>query len=412
MSNTPSGVSGFSRVDIIGNEDLFPDEGFEFKPGKTKLTNSYKMSEDSPFTNTVKQSMAPKSEEQRVMEAQMPNMIRTERLCTKTAANAIATGNIGELRPLHSQIAKECVQKQLKQQLIMKEQTRAARMKDEAHWAQVEQAEAEATTAFLNRNDNSKREQQKQLAAVYQRELRLHKAKAQAQADLEKEEAEKLLRIQQQEEAVEKEKARKKKEEEKKALEEFERTNGTLLNRKKRQQEEEKVLMEHVQREQEQIEAQKREREEHLAKIRDEKEKRREKIFQIQSKKFLEIKAKNERIIDTAASELAAREEAMRIAEIEKRAQMKKQRNEDWKMSLRLKQQKLEEEKNRPKTPIIDDKYDEERAFEEVTRKEEMKRLRDAQLRQIAERKLREAREREEDMKLTNCYFLKDNDDW
>lgn len=405
-------TSGFSRVDILGNEDLFPNEGFEFKPGKSKLTNSYRMSEDSPFTNTVKQSMAPKSEEQKVMEEQMPNMIRSERLCTKTAANAIATGQIGELRPLHSQIAQDCVQKQLKQQLIMKEQTRAARMKDDAHWAQVEQEEAEATHAFLNRNDNSKRDQQKQLAEVYKRELRLHKQKALEQQEIEKAEAARIAKIQAEEAAAEKEKARKKKEEEKKALAEFEKTNGSLLNRKKRQQQEEAAIEAAVQKEKEQIEAQKAEREAHLQKIREEKEKRREKIFQIQSKKFLELKAKNERIINTAASELAEREEAERLAEIERKQQMRKQRNEDWQNSLKLKAQREEEKKNRPKTPIEDDKYDEERAFEEVTRREEMKRLREAQLRQIAERKAREAKEREEELKPQSCYFLKDNDDW
>lgn len=403
--------SGFARVEVLGSEDLFPNEGFEFKPGKTKLTNSYRVSEDSPFVSTIHHSINATTEEQKVMEKQMPQMIRTERLCTKAAATAIATGTEGELRPLHSQIAAEAVLKERQQQVYMKEQTRIARMKDEQLWAEIEQQEADATRAFYNRNDTSKRESQQQLAAIYQQEFALHKKRQEEQMRIEKEEADRIAKVQAAEEAAEKEKARKKKEEEKARLIEFEKLNSTMLGKKKKLQEEEREIEKRVQKEHEQQEQQQLANERRLAKIREEKNRRREKIIEIQTKRLEEMNKKVDTTLENAVSEIAAREEKQRLAEIEKREAMRKQRHDEWQQSLKLKEERLLAAKNKPKTPIQDDPDEEARQFEALTRSQNMKRLREAQKKQIEERKMREQKELEENLKTpSSCYFLKDND--
>ena len=405
-------TSGFSRVDIIGQEDLFPNEGYEFKPGRSKLTNSYRVSEDSPFAPTFRHKINDKTEEQKVLEQQMPQMIKTDRLCTKAAATAIRTCIDGELMPLHSSIAEQAVLKERQQQIYMNEQRKLAQMKDEARWAEIEQQEADATRAFYNRNDTSKRDAQRQLAEVYQNELTLHKRRIQEQQNIEKQEAEQRAKVQAAQEAAEKEKARQKKDEERKRLLEFEKLNGTMLQRKKQRQLAEMEIDKRVQKEHEQIEAKNQARQEYLQKIKDEKNKRREKIIQMQAKKLLEMQKKQDTTLENAVSELQKREEAERQAEIQKRKDMVKQRHDEWQESLKLREEKKLAEKNRPKTPEIIDYDEDAREFERLTRIEEMKRLRAAQKKQIEERKAREQKELEENLKPYNSFFLKDDDEW
>ena len=405
-----SATSGFSRVDIIGQEDLFPNEGYEFKPGRSKLTNSYRVSQDSPFAPTFHHKINDKTEEQKELERQMPQMIRTDRLCTKAAATAITTCFDGELYPLHSNIAEQAVLKERQQQIYMKEQTKLARMKDEQRWAEIEQQEADATREFYNRNDNSKREAQKRLADIYKNEFTLHKKRQEEQAAIERQEAEQRAKVQAAQEAAEREKALAKKEKERQQLLEFEKTNGTMLQRKKIRQQQEMEIEKRVQKEHDDQEAKAQARQEYLNKIKEEKNKRRERLIELQTKKLNEMQKKRDTTLENAASELQKREEEERLAEIEKRKNMVKQRHNEWQQSLKLREEKRLAEKNRPRTPIIDDGAEYEREFERLTRAEEMKRLREAQKKQIEERKAREQKELEENLKPQSCYFLKDSE--
>ena len=92
---------------------------------------------------------------------------------------------------------------------------------------------------------------------------------------------------------------------------------------------------------------------------------------------------------------------------------MVKHRHIEWQESLRLREEKCFAEKNRPKTPVTYDNYEYEQEFMRVTHAEEMKRLREAQKKQIEERKAREQKELEENIKTpASCYLLKDSDEW
>ena len=407
--------SGYARVDILSQEDLFPNEGYEFPPtARQKLTNSYKVSEDSPFTSTVPHKMVDKTEEQKVLEKQVPEIIRTERLCTKAAVKAIATPTTGELRPLHSNIVDQAVFKEREKQMLMNEQIRIARMKDEAKWADDEQREAEATRAFLNRNDNSRRLRQQALATTYKNEIALHKKKEQEELAIEKKEADKNAKIQAEITAKEREAARKKKEAERKMVEEFERTNGTMLNRKKLRQQQEMEIDKRVEKEHQEIEAKQQAREAYVKKCKEEKNRIRERNIQQQTKILLEMQKKRDNTLENAVSELTQQQEQERLAEIEKRKMMAETRHRDWQVSLKQIQAKKEaerKEKLKPDFTTTDD--DDYRTAEEIQRREKERRLRQAQLKQIQERKEREAKERQEQLnEKANYYFLKDDDEW
>ena len=402
--------SGFARVEVLNQQDLFPNEGFEFIPGKTKLTNSYKVSEDSPFTTQFHHSMAPATEEQQVIDKSMPQMIKTERLCTRAAAIAISTGTDGELRPLHSEIAREAVLKERQAQVQLKEKLRIARMKDEAHWAEIEQQEADATTAFLNRNDNAKRTAQRNLANVYMNELTLHKKREQQQLAEERAEAERNAAIQAEEDRKLAEKLKAKREKDRARNEELKILNDRLLKRKQIRREQEAKEAAIIAADAAKLEEERQAREERARTIRAEKDKRRERLITIQGKKLAEINARQNKAAEITESEYAKRQEADRIAREQAALEARRQRHDEWLESVRIREEKKREMRNRPATPTYLDPADEERDFEEKTRAEAQRRLREAQLKQIQERRAREEAERLENSKPQSCFFLKDNE--
>ena len=404
--------SGFARVDILSQEDLFPDQGYEFKNGKTKITNSYKVSTDSPFTTNVPHKIADKTEEEKIIEKQMPDLIRTERLCTIAEAKAIAAPVDGELRPLHSKIVAQAVYKERQQQMTMNEQRRIAKMKDDAKWVDAETREAEATCEFYKTNGSDKRAKQQRLAEIYKKEIALHKKHEQDRLALEKEEAERDAKIQAEAEQREKEALRKKKEEERKRVTEFEKLNTSLLNRKKLRMQQEHEIDLRVQKEKEQQEAQQAARAEYLQKIKDEKNRLRERNIMRQAKILQEMQKKEDTTLENAQSEIALREEQERQAEVEKRRQMMIRRNMDWKKSLKARETKDADERRRKmESPFSDDGSEDYRAAEAISRKENERKIRAAQARQIQERKAREAKERQQELSEgANYYFLKDNE--
>lgn len=403
--------SGFARVDLLTHEDLYPNEGYQFPPGKTKSTNSYRVSGESPFNATVVYPVVPKSEEEKVLSNQMDQMIRTESLCTKTAATAISTGKDGEVYPMHSHVAKEAVLKERKQQIMLKEQLKIAKMKDDAHWSEVEQEEAKATTAFLNSNANKKRMQQQNLASIYKRELDLHKLKEKQAEDEEKAEADKLAELQRLDDEKEQEKLRLKRIEDQKRTEEYKILNEKLLNKKKNKVAEERAAQKLLEAEHAKIDEERAERAQRDIAIREAKNNRRQRLIDMQSMKLAEILEKNRKEESETQSAFQRHLELQEQARKDKQRLAREQMHNDWQLSLKLKQERLLAEKNRPRTPIEPDPAEDERNMAELVRKENMKRLRDAQLRQMAERRAREERERQEELNSTSqAYFLKDNE--
>lgn len=404
-------ASPYARTDILSQPDLHPTQGYMFPPrARPKMTNSYKVSEDSPFQSWHKTSMVPESEEHKVLEESLPELIRTEQLCTRAAKAAISTGTNGELRPLHSQIVQDAVVKERKQQILMKEKVTLARMKDEAHWADVERAEGESTQKWLTTDDGRKRRNQQALAETYLNEIALLKKRQEAEAQRDREEAAELQRL----ERLEAEKEKKRQEQQRKINEErrkeFQQRNNELLMRRANRLEADDAEERRIAKEHEEVERRMAEREEKTRKAREERNRNRERMIDAQSKRLADLKAKEQNSNQIAESELAKRDEARRKADLERREQMKQERHQDWLESRRIKELRMAQ-KTVEEEPV-DKSAEEAEEFERLMRRKKEQRLRDVQKMQMAEQRARAKREEEEMYAPGDQFFLKENEWW
>jgi hypothetical protein len=405
--------SGYVRsVDIIGQEDLFPSEGYAFPPGKTKLTNSYRVSRDSPFSTHLNVPLVHHSDEDATIERSRPSLIRLERLCTRTAAAAISSPTDGELRPLHSRIAEQAVLKERKAQLALKEDLRLARMRDEMHWADVERLEAETSKALVGEDERAKRAAEQGLAAVYNRELELHAAAKAEEARLEQEEAEKLTKEYSIAERKEREAREAKKAESRARAEESRLGNSGLLERKARERDEARAEEDRIAREHAELEEQQQQREARVKKARADKDGARERIISAQVRRLAAERAG--RGEDEVTDSQVERNKVAAIKKEEERvSKMRQEEAQGWKEFCLQKDEKLVEDKKRRLAPeeLPPDARENERQAEERMRRIGAKRLQGAQLQQIAERKAREAEEAQRNREGSAMFFLKDEDE-
>lgn len=397
-----SGMSGYVRsVNVLGNEDMFPTEGYQFPPHmRQKITNSYRVSQDSPFFTSKSAPVVPTNNEQKVLSKSIDSIIKTERLCTRAAVNAIAFPTDGELRPLHSKIVNEAVLKERNAQLQIKEQLRIARMKDEAHWSEVEQNAAEESAKLLGKDIQKKKEQEKQLAAVYQKELTLHKQKKEEELEQDKAEAQKIYEIQQEENEREKRRLEAIKLENKKRLDEFKKTNSSLLQKKQKEQAIQREEAKKIQKEHEEDEERMAQREALVQKAREEKNYRRDRLILTQTKQLAELRANEEKKTNIAASQLETYYAQERLRKKRHDEQIKKEMKDAWRESLRNKDLKILEEKERTyqedEKYMRNDDYDYLQDVEKQMKKKKMDTLRKMQEKQIEEKNAREQKELQE----------------
>jgi hypothetical protein len=406
--------SGYVRsVGIIGNEELFPTEGYAFPPNKTKLTNSYRVSRDSPFSAQLNVPFVPKSEEQAIVDNSRRPFIRTERLCTRAAVNAIAVPLEGELRPLQSKIAQEAVLKERAEQLRLKEQLRVARMKDEAHWTEVEREEARSTSALLGSDAAEKRENMKNLSRLYDRELELHAQIKAKEAERDRIETEQRAEI----ERLDNEKDRKEKEAKRNELRERIREsqagNTTLLERKKKIIEKVRAEDAIVQSQHAEIEAKQLEREQFMEQNRRDKDQRRERLISAQTKKLAEMKANSDERAANAESELEKRYLEEKQREEEKKLKQRMEDARSWTEFCSQKEAQLEAARRSKRERVAPEPApgDEEEALDAALRKRRNRKCQEIQMSQAEQRKTRESQDDQERAKwATSMFFLKDED--
>ena len=404
--------SGFARVGILGQEDLFPNEGTDFPVDQPKQTKSYLVSYDSPFYGKVNLPLVPPDEEKKVIEKNLPTATRTELMCTRAAAKAIGAVGPGELRPLNSQIVTETINKDRQAQLQLRDEIRVARMKEEDHWQEVEHAEALATKNIEKSLFGSKRAQQEKLAASYREQFRLHDARIAAEKAEAAAEYEKIKELQALDNQKELERQKKLKLIAEERRKEFQAKNTELLQKRQKRIEEDLeqeriVAKQHAEQEalMEQRELAVRKRREQLNQVRD-------RIISQQTKRLVQIQEQERKVEKETQSEVSQREEARRKAEEQKKIEMARQRNAEYREYLRNKDEaKMNEVCDDNKYNINDN--DDAQKVEDQMRKKRLKTQQAYLIAQIQARKEAEQKLREEELKTpSTSYFLKDDEEW
>lgn len=409
--------SGFARVSVIDQQDLFPHEGYEFPADAAASikppTNSYRISEDSPFTNKFQHSSAWRAPTPDAISQCMNTMMKTERVCNMVASKAISTPSDGELRPLHSQIATEAIKKEREVQMRVREQMKIQSMKDEAYWAQLEHEQGLQTHQVHTNYKSLIKSQQKSLARDYENQFALQRKRRQEEQEQERQELEKLKQLQKEEDEKEKQRQARLKQIAEERKKEFQAKNEEILNRRKirieKELEEEKI----IQKQHEEAEERQQLRQTWEKQRRDEKNRMRDRIIADQTKRLAEIKAKETKFQAAAESDVAKRDEERRQAEIQKRKDMTLQRNREYREFV--KQKELAKSQKKEVVPDFT-KTDEDdyRAAEEQIRAKRMKSLRLVQQEQARQRKEKERQERQDQLNEATTgdtmYFLKDSE--
>lgn len=402
--------SAYARTYVLGQDDLFPNEGYEFKPtAKPKRTKSYKVSEDSPFNNTEDVKVVKKLKEDKVIKKNRKDIMRTELLCTRTAKKAIAAPTPGELRPINSIIAAKAIQKERDEQIKLRQKLKVAKMQDEAYWEEVEQNEGTATLKINKAIEAQRHYDQKDLADDYRRQFAEHK-KIKDEEEREKvREAERIELVQREEEQKERLRKIQLRELARERNHEFQLRNDELLQRKEKRIEDdidnEKILAkQHAEVEQ------RMEERERLAKFRrDEKNRIRNELIDKQAKQLKELKEKQQRSDHIAESELTKREEARRRAEARKKKEMEKDRNREWLDYQRKKDTRLTDYVETPDFDTNDD--DTARDYDAKIRKQLTSKLQKDQFNQMMQRRQQEQQAlKDSRRKKDNMFFLKDNE--
>ena len=403
--------SGYARVDILGQQDLFPDQGYEFPPNaRVPLqTRTYKVSEDSPFNCTSNQKMIQKSKEDKQIKKQTKQWMITDQLCTRAAVRAIATPTPGELREINSRIAAEAVQKERNEQIRAREQIKLARRKDEAYWTRVEQNEGLSTKTIGETIAFRKQQTQRALADDYKQQFALHAKVKEEEKRQEQLEVQKMRQM----EAEDAEKERKRQETLRQVARErnreFQKRNEELMQRKEKRIEEDLAAEKIIRKQQEENQRRMEERALFEKTRRDEKNRIRNNLIEKQAKQLAELKAKQQRNDDITISEIEKREEAERQRRLKRIEDMKTERNRDWLAYQRTRDMRYMDKQETPDFVNYDD--DAVRAADAMFRRKRQATLRQEQLRQIDERKKREQAELEESRRAPdNMFFLKDNE--
>lgn len=402
--------SGYARTNVLGQEDLFPREGFPPQSRDvSKRIHNYKDSEDSPFNIPKTEKMITPSHVDEVINKNRKKMMETERNCTRTAAKALAMPTPGELRVVNSEVAKQAIRKDLDEQVKLKEKIRIAQMKDDDRWVNLENEQISNTISI---NDNiafKKTRTQQNLAKEYRHQLDLHRQAKEEEKRQDQIEALKIreeLRRQDLEERIRQEKLRQIAHERKK---EFQKRNDELLQRRQKKIEDDIEAEKILAKQKAEVDQRMEERAEFERKRRENKNMIRNRLIENQSKRLAETMARQQRTQNNAESEVAKREEAERKRQIQRRKEMAQERNRDWLKSQRERDLKITNKVEEP--DFYGDDDEELRRAEAYYRRKKLLALQSDQKKQILERKKKED---DEDYirkhYYDNQYFLKDEE--
>jgi len=375
--------SGYMNVDVLTNQDLFPDEGYQFPPSKArKPTNTRESSTQNPLNNKINDQAIEIAKEKIGSPIQPPappvdqtvHVDRTKR--GKYILESTIKTRTKQIQ-YHEEMEKYKKEANKTNDVILEEQLRIA--KEEA--LKEEQKQHNQTT---------------QLAQAYTQQLQAVNERKAKEREAEKKYEEQLLEADRRAMAEEEEKKRKNKEIQKERREEFERKNQELLEARKtrhqRELEEEKRLQKESAEDQERRAARAQEDE----RRRLEKTKMRARVVERQAKNLETMKSKIDTREAIAESEAQKNAEKAEAAKIEKKRKAEEERRNDLQ---KLQKENMLNEKKVTKKPfplqVPEQDADE---FAQIQKKNETKRYKLIQAKQMEILKQKEKEEKEQEL--------------
>lgn len=370
--------SGFTNVDIIGNEDLFPEEGYEFIPHPpTQSTKDRYVSVDFPLNSTINTTKLPTNNmpqpPEPVIDVPMPKMKSHRRKYIYDTTIAVR-------------------KKQMDYKTQLAEYNREMREYEKADEANIIKIAKEAVQKEEEKHKNDKAN----LRANYEEQIKDHKRQIKRAQQEEQMEVEKMREA----EAAQRELDRQK--EEKEAMvkqtyrDEFLKRNAMLQKMKATRHEREKEEEREIARQAESLSATREARAKREEEIRLEKTKRREIVVELQAKALAQQKKKIDDFQEKAISQATLNEERERQAREDKKKNDALQREREWKMLNKERQAKTAIKTKRPFPTRIPD-FDEEAFAREQAHNEKVY-YRTMQMKQARDRKRREKQEMENDI--------------
>jgi hypothetical protein len=316
----------------------------------------------------------------------------------------------GELRPFHQKIISKAILEGRRSQILLNEQLRLARMKEEDEWAELSRQEAAQSQRVLKFDRQAKLEAEKALVQTYDNELALHKKAQQKEAKEERRVVKRMLLQQRMDEEKEKQIQDAKRADLRAKIAEALEGNNCLMERKQEQMLQQEKEERKIRKEHEEMEKRQAERQALVERAKQEKDQRRQRLILAQTQKLAELKAKEQKQTDVAVSELDKRYEMERKQEEDKKKRMRADLNREWLESMRRREEKVLAEAEARYAPAQTGGH---RYEEELLADERMKKLRNDRLRmdqelQIQERKMREQQEVRQNRTRMDSYFLKD----
>ena len=371
--------SGYTNVDILGNEDLFPNEGYEFPPHEPRQsTKDRYVSVDFPL-NTA---------------------INTTKLQTKANIVPPETFVDKPLPKVKSHRAKLIYDTTIsvrKQQTDYKQRLQEYNREVAEQEKEEEMEQIRIAKKAIEEQEKARLGEKEKLRKNYEEQFRLHAKQKEAEKEQERLEVLEMKRMQAEEAKLDEIKEQKKREVQKTFKDEFIKRNEMLQQMKatkhQREKEEEKIIAKQAEDDSKIQEARARREEE----VRLEKTKRRAIVVEMQAKALAQQQKQIDDFQEKAESQASLNAEKERQKAEETRKKAMEDRHQEW---LRLRKEK--EVKNRILTkrpfPTRYQEVDEEKFNEEQAKNQRMM-YRKCQMTQALEKQKREKEEIENDIR-------------
>ena len=381
-------VSGYTNVDVLANQDLFPDEGYEFPPSKMhSLKNTRESSTQNPLNNKINDEAIKKAHEQLVtISKPIPPVDDTIKIPKNHRNKVIFESTINtrtkqikyneEIKKYQKESSKEI-------DLILQEQLKLSQL-------EIEKEEIKKINGMKN------------LSEAYSDQLFTVNMRKSKEREEERRYEEQILEADRKAKLEDEEKLKKLKELQKEKREEFEKKNQELLQLKKTKHE--KEIEEELRLRKESAEDAERRVARNLEdeRRRLEKTKLRARVVENQAKNLEQLKNKQkteEAIAESLAQKNAEKDSANRIEKQKKLEEESKKEMERLKLENNLKNKKFN--KKPFPTKILPENEEE---IIKTQKKLENERYRNYQEKQFEINKLKEKenliKELEEDKKL------------
>lgn len=377
--------TGYMNVDIIGNEDLFPDEGYEFPPSKMHHSNRNAMTSTLfPLNSTINQeaTLTVSKKIHNVPEPPKPFVDEPMRGVKSHRSRYIYNSTI----------------KTRAAQIKYNQELKEYRMNVGDPDMEIEEEQRRLAIEAERRNEEALLQRKKELAETYNEQLAAVKRRQEKEREEQRKYEAHLAEMEKQARLEDEEKAKKQAQIREERRLEFQRKNEEIkmnkLTKHQREKEEEKRLQQEAAELDEKREARKLEDE----RRRLEMTRIRAGVVDRQAKALLAAQAKTEHNDAVAESEYAKRQLAEEEAKARKKREMAAERASD--SAILMKEKELRKKQFAKKAFPTKRPEQDVDAYEAEQRQHTRSMYRTMQEQQAKERAARERREAEEDRKL------------